>query len=281
MKKFLKKFVLWNLKRMAKRRLKSFSGKTIVVTGSVGKTSTKDAIFTVLNSKYRVMRNRSSMNSEFGLLLTILNIPSGYSSAIKWSWLLFMAFLHSFSKIHSDYLLFELGIDKPGDMDYLLSVVKPDITVFTSVAPVHMGEGQFSTLEAIYHEKKKTVDALGDDGVAILNIDNEFVADLAKETKKKVITYGSATDADYKFTGMEESLEGIKFNLTKDGSFRPVECGVVGEYHAYVLLPAIICGELLGVDLEEAIEAVKRYKTPPGRMSVIPAVKGATVLNSS
>ncbi|HIA37242.1 MAG TPA: hypothetical protein EYN89_11070, partial [Flavobacteriales bacterium] len=74
MKKFLKKLVLFILKRLAKKRIKRFKGKIIAVTGSVGKTSTKDAIYTVLNSQFKVKYSKKSMNSDFGLLLTILDI---------------------------------------------------------------------------------------------------------------------------------------------------------------------------------------------------------------
>ena len=80
MKKYLRSAVLLVLKKLAKRRLKKFRGKVVAVTGSVGKTSTKEAIFRVLNASYKVKHTKKSMNSEFGLLLTILDIESGFSS---------------------------------------------------------------------------------------------------------------------------------------------------------------------------------------------------------
>lgn len=281
MKKLLRKFVLAQLKGFAKRRLKNFKGKTVAVTGSVGKTSTKDAIFAVLNSQYSVMRNNKSMNSEFGLLLTILDIESGFSSALKWSWLLALAWLHSFSKIHSDVLLFELGVDKKGDMDYLLSIIKPDIAVFTNVAPVHMDEGQFSTLEDIYNEKRKLVDALAEKGVAILNMDNEFTAELARKIKKKTIGYGLSKEGDYYATNISETLEGIHFILHNDGKKYEVSSKILGKYHAQVFMPAVICGQLIGMPIEQAIEALGRYELPPGRMSLIPGIEETTMIDSS
>lgn len=281
MKKILKKFVLAQLKRMARRRLRKFDGKIIAVTGSVGKTSTKDAIFTVLNTKLRVKRSKKSMNSEFGLLLTVLDVESGFSSAIKWSWLLFLAWTHSFSKIHSDVLLLELGVDKPGDMDYLLSVVRPDIAVFTNVAPVHMENDQFSSLVEIYNEKKKLVEALGKDGVAILNSDNEFTGELAKKYKGKKISYGLGQEADYRATGLKESLAGIEFLLNHDGSRKKVSCSVLGQYHAMSLIPAIVCAELMGMDKEEAIEACKRFCLPPGRLNLIDGAQESIIIDSS
>ena len=93
MKCFARKLVLWLLTLFAKRRMSKFKGKIVAVIGSIGKTSTKDSIFAVLNRQFKVKRSPKSMNSEFGLLLTILDIESGYSSAGKWTMLLFNAFV--------------------------------------------------------------------------------------------------------------------------------------------------------------------------------------------
>ncbi|MDD3861610.1 MAG: Mur ligase family protein, partial [Candidatus Gracilibacteria bacterium] len=176
MKKFLKKIVLFILKKLALRRLRKFKGKVVAITGSIGKTSTKEAIYSVLNSRFKVKATKKSMNSEFGLLLTILDVESGYSSACKWSWLLLRAFYNSLLKDHSEILLLELGVDKPGDMDFLTSVVKPDISIMTNIFPVHMEAGQFDDLQAIFDEKRKIGDNMKEDGVAVLNIYNPFLA---------------------------------------------------------------------------------------------------------
>jgi UDP-N-acetylmuramoyl-tripeptide--D-alanyl-D-alanine ligase len=283
MKKILRKFVLLTLKWLAKRRLKKFKGKVIAVTGSVGKTSTKEAVFAVLNSQFRVRRSQKSMNSEFGLLLTILDIESGYSSAYKWSLLLLKAFYNSLLKDHSDILLLEFGVDKPGDMDFLLSVAKPDIGVLTNIFPVHLAEGQFADLQAIFEEKRKVIDALDEEsGMAILNIDNPYIENLAKSRKKKnTITFGREGDCDYKATGIELSPEGLKFNLNHDGKRHEVNSHVLGEYHAYVIMPAIICGLMMGMELPAAIKAIDRYSLPPGRMTVIRGIEDSLILDSS
>src|SRR3989339_1515423 len=217
MKKLLKKLILFILKRLAKRRMKKFTGKVIAITGSVGKTSTKEAIFAVLNSQFKVSRSQKSMNSEFGLILTILGIESGYSSAYKWTILLFKAFYNSFLKDHSEVLILEYGVDKKGDMDFLLSIVRPDIAVLTNVFPVHMNDDQFKTLDDIYNEKRKLVDGLKEHGVAILNIDNEYCAELAKKRgKKSTITYGKAENADFRATSVQIGRDGLNFILHYD-----------------------------------------------------------------
>lgn len=245
----------------------------MAVTGSVGKSSTKEAIFTVLNTRYRVRRSKGNMNSDFGLLLTILDIDSGYSSAVKWSWLLLKGFFHAFFKDHSEILLLELGVDKPKDMDFLVSVVKPDVVVFTSVEPTHMDSGQFESLEAIFEEKSKLVKALKEGGKLVVNIDNDFTARLAK---RGVLTYGKA-DCDFKISAFKQSFEGIEFKING----KEAKMSAPGEFLAYVGAAAVCVGELFGIELKDGIFALEKYKLPPGRMNIIEAVKGATIIDSS
>ena len=281
MKERLKKLVLWLLKVMAKRRLKTFKGKVVAVTGSVGKTSTKEAIYTVLNTQFKVKQTKKSMNSDFGLLLTILDIESGFSSATKWSWFLLKGFIHSFMKDHSEILLLEMGVDKPGDMDFLLSVVKPDIAVVTSIAPVHLDEGQFKDLQHIFEEKSKLVHALTEEGIAVLNMDDEILEKFAGEIgKKKVLGFGQ-NQTDFWASQVKQSLEGIDFILHHDNKRYDVHLNILGKYQTYTVLPAIICGVLLGMPIENAIFAALKYTLPPGRMSVIPGISESTILDSS
>ncbi len=300
MKKFFRKIVLWKLKFLAKKRLKKFRGKIIAVTGSVGKTSTKDAIYTVLNSQFKVKKSEKSMNSEFGLLLTILDIESGFSSATKWAWLLMKAFVNSFKRDYSEILLLELGVDTPGDMDFLTSVIQPDIAVMTNIFAVHMGEGQFSSLEEIFEEKKKLVDALKEGGVAILNIDNPYLKGFSsKRSTKNTVTFGKEKSADYfiedlffiedeglafKMTFQKEPLNLLGKKISDEklkGAYLEVQTSVLGEYQVYVLSPAIICGVLMGMQFENILTSLQRYTLPPGRMSLISGKDSITLIDSS
>jgi len=282
MKTLLKKIVFRVLKFLAKRRLKKFQGRIIAVTGSVGKTSTKDAIFTVLNSKFKVRKSEGNMNSDFGLLLTILEIESGYSSVTKWSWYLIKAFVHSFFPERSEILLLELGVDKPRDMDFLVSVVKPDIAVMTNIGPTHIDEGQFKNEQQIYEEKIKLVEALKPGGKAVLNLDDKFFAFLAKNRKKEsTVTFGTSNESDFKFGPVRYSVEGLRFNVIYGDDKVRVEGGAVGDHQAYILTPAMVCGVLMGMDMGACAQALKRYKQPPGRMTLIPGIKDSVILDST
>lgn len=282
MKAIFRKLVLFLLKRMAKKRMRKFKGKVIAVTGSVGKTSTKDAIFTVLNTQLRVKKSGKSMNTDFGMLLTILDIESGFSSVAKWSWLLMKAFYNSRFRDHSEVLLLEMGVDKPGDMDFLLSVVKPDIAVMTSIAPVHLAEGQFTNLQDIFAEKRKLVDKLKEDGVAVLNVDNPFLANLAKSRGKKgTVAFGKDKEAKAYASSIKQTVEGLEFIFHYKEKKYEVHANVLGEYQIYVLMPALICADLMSMSMTDAILAMESYVLPPGRMTIIPGKEGSTILDSS
>ncbi|MBP7671116.1 UDP-N-acetylmuramoyl-tripeptide--D-alanyl-D-alanine ligase [Candidatus Gracilibacteria bacterium] len=282
MKTLAKKIVLKILKVLARRRLAKFKGKVIAITGSVGKTSTKEAIFAVLNTQYRVRRNLGSMNSDFGMLLTILDIKSGYNSATKWSWYLLKGFLHSFMRDASEVLVLEMGVDKPGDMDFLTSVVKPDLVVFTNVAGVHLAEGQFKDAKEVYAEKSKLLKALKDSGKALFNLDNAYTkAAYGEFDRERRVGYSALGEADFGVTKVRSSLEGIEFEVVHEEEKLVFRSEVLGRYQVYVLLPAIACGLLLKMSYEQIAEAVSRFKLPPGRMSLIEGIEGAQILDSS
>ncbi|MDP2642754.1 MAG: UDP-N-acetylmuramoyl-tripeptide--D-alanyl-D-alanine ligase [Candidatus Peregrinibacteria bacterium] len=282
MKNLFKKIVLLILKRLAIDRMKKFTGKVVAVTGSAGKTSTKDAVFAVLNTQFKVKRNEKSMNSEFGLLLTILDIPSGYSSALTWSWLLLKAAFNSLFKDHSEILLLEYGVDKLGDMDFLTFVAKPDVAIMTNIYPVHLDEGQFENVEEIFQEKSKIANALKDGGKLILNIDNSLLYDFAKSWGKKgVITFGKNEESDYLVSSAKTSLDGVNFMITHHDIKMQVSAPIVGGYQFYVLTPAIICADIFGIPLQNALNTLTKFRLPPGRMNIIEGIEGSTILDGS
>lgn len=206
MKAFFRRLILWFLILCARRRLARLRRKgvrVIGVTGSVGKTTCKEAIAQVLNGSYRVHKNEKSYNSEFGLPLTILGLTSEFSSFVRmvfgWSVRLFLAAWRSVGPLPAwDILILEMGVDKPGDMEILLSIATPDIGIFLGAKKVHTAPGQFVDENAIFAEKSKLIAALpceADGGVAFVNHDDErmhhFVEHLRRHRESASAMSGS------------------------------------------------------------------------------------------
>lgn len=282
MKTFLRKLILRFLTFLARARLKRLRPFVIAVTGSVGKTSTKDAIYTLLHTKYNIIRNEKSFNSEFGLPLAILEQPSGFSSALDWAAIIGKAFWKAFvGGKNLQMMVLEFGVDKPGDMGNLLRLVKPQIGVMTNIKPVHLGEGQFKDLDDVFLEKKKLVEALPEKGIAVFNADDPYLIPLKDSLKCKKLLYGGSDIANLKVLTAESTLQGISCTFQYkdeivDGSF-----SLLGSYQIYVLLPAIAVGLTQGFSLQECVEGLKNFTPPPGRMTMIPGIQGSTLLDST
>src|ERR1035437_7829614 len=191
MKNAIKKIIVLILSWQAHQVLKKYQPKIIAVTGSVGKTSTKDAIFSVLSPSRHIRKSDKSFNSEIGVPLTILGCDNGWNNPFIW----FSNILHGFSLLISkheypDWLVLEVGADRPGDIKDLTSWLKPDITVVTRFGktPVHVEF--FENREELIREKSYLVENLNRGGAAILNYDDEDVQAFGQYTECTKIFYG-------------------------------------------------------------------------------------------
>jgi UDP-N-acetylmuramoyl-tripeptide--D-alanyl-D-alanine ligase len=282
MKNFIKNTVLSVLMTLARIRLKRLRLFIVGVTGSIGKTSVKDAIYLLLEKRFRAYKSKGNYNTEFGLPLAILEQKSGFSSPLKWlrtmAGSVWSAF---FGGRHMQMLILEMGVDKPGDMDYLLKVVQPQIGVMTHIKPVHMGEGQFKNLDDIFLEKRKLIDSLPEKGIAILNADDPYVVSLKDHTECRKFLYGASEIADLRLLETANSLGGLEFTVSYKDNIVNVKTELLGSFQVYVLLPAIAVALTQGFTLEEAAEILKDYRLPPGRMNPIPGIKDTLIIDSS
>lgn len=275
--------MFWYLLKLAKHRLKKLKVDIIGVSGSVGKTSAKDAIYCVLARRNQVLRNQKSYNTEFGVLLALLEQESGFASPYLWLETLFKAFkVAFFGKKDYSKIVIEMGVDKPGDMDVLLKIIKPSVGVLTAIKPVHLAEGQFSNLEEILAEKAKMVKMMGKDEWAIINIDDHYLSLLVSELDANVITYGVGEKANIRASDVESSDEGLKFNLSFDDKIFPVYLpNLIGKHHIYVVLPAIVIGFLSGFKWETIKAGLDDFKLPPGRLNLIAGINKSTIMDAS
>ncbi|MFC1647391.1 UDP-N-acetylmuramoyl-tripeptide--D-alanyl-D-alanine ligase [Patescibacteria group bacterium] len=274
MKSILRKIVLKKLEILARIKLRRMKAKVIGVTGSVGKTSCKDAIYEVLSKRYRVLKNKKSFNSEFGLPLTILQQNSGFNSPIDWVKILFGGFWRTFFvKDKYDYLVLEMGVDKAGDMDFLTKLAPPDFAVITAIKPAHLADGQFKSVDEIFSEKSKI---FSNAKTKLINIDDPLIAKI-----KGDITYGFADFADFKAFSFIQNEKGIDFDVEYKGKDYQFFVPVFGEYHVSTLFPAIVLGFLTDVPIANIQEALMNYRLPPGRLSLIEGLQDTLILDSS
>lgn len=278
MQKFFRRLVLSFLAWCARSRLQRYPLQIVGVTGSVGKTTTKEAVALILSSAFAVHANPKSFNSEFGLPLTILNEDAPVS-VLGWFGVCWRAWNKRVVQPTFTHLVVELGADAPGDMDYLLSIVQPQVGIFLSVAPVHLADGQFANLEEIAAEKGKLISTLPTTGTAILNRADPLVWKFATAVPH-CLSFGSA-EADLSATDLQTDLQGLRFQLYYGDTVLPVTVPILGEHHVPLLLAALATGLSFGLPLEQCVDALSHFRLPPGRLNIIPGLNGSTLIDAT
>ncbi|MBI2638578.1 UDP-N-acetylmuramoyl-tripeptide--D-alanyl-D-alanine ligase [Candidatus Peregrinibacteria bacterium] len=282
LKQYAKRRVELLLARLVKRKLKRTQPTVIGITGSFGKTSTKEAVYEVLKTRWRVYRNAKSLNTEIGLLLAVLEQSSGFRSPIKWIKVFSGALWNAFFSEKHDFLILEYGVDKPGDIQHLLSIAKPHISIITHIAAVHQDEGQFKNAEEVFEEKKKLATCLEKTDMAILNDADPFLKKLTGKLKAKTFWFnGLAGNADLSADNLKNTARGFSATLHHAEQKLHAQFPVAGAYHIDVFLPALLCGMLHGISLKEGVAALQNFHLPPGRMSIIEGKQGSTLLDST
>jgi UDP-N-acetylmuramoyl-tripeptide--D-alanyl-D-alanine ligase len=189
MKHLLKKLITWKLKILTKITLWRHKPVIIGVVGSTLKTETKEEIKKALSRKFDVRANPRSYNTEIGLPLAVLYLPSGESSLWRWFKVIWKGLgVALFSRKFPEILILELGAIFPGEMDYLLTIIKLRYLVTTNVS---LGfEASPEELGVRAKEIEKAIKAVPKDGVVILNTDDPWLLEMKDEVKAKVITFG-------------------------------------------------------------------------------------------
>jgi UDP-N-acetylmuramoyl-tripeptide--D-alanyl-D-alanine ligase len=271
---------------MARAVIRKYEPIIIGITGSVGKTSTKEAVALVLSSKYRVRKNEKNYNNEVGIPLTIIGVQAGGHSVFRWGWVAvkWMA-LVLFPCRYPEILVLEMGIDRPGDMDYLTSFIPVTVGIITTIATSHLEF--FKNIDHIAREKGKIINDIPLHGLAILNADDERVVALKDKVKIPVLTYGFSKDAHVK--GVRQSLDsegiertGIQFKLNYEGKAIPIRLPhVVAEHLVYATLAAIAAGIYFKINLVEIAETLEKFSLPPGRMNLLSGIKRSFIIDDT
>ncbi|MBU6141980.1 UDP-N-acetylmuramoyl-tripeptide--D-alanyl-D-alanine ligase [Patescibacteria group bacterium] len=279
-RKTLKRYHRALIRSLAIRTIKKYQPGVIAITGSVGKTSAKDALYAVLSSHRTVRATTKNFNNELGVPLTILGSYPEIGGWFFWLKVIGMACLRLLFRMqYPELLILEYGIDKPGDMKYLLDIARPQIAVVTAIGQIPVHVEFFSGPEALAREKAKIVEGLPSTGFAVLNSDDEVVYDMRERTRAHVMGYGFNEGAEVRITNYEVRMDdgvpaGISFKLNYGGSFVPVRLdGVFGRAQAYATAAAASIGIVFGLNLVKIAEAVHGFKAPAGRGRLIPGIK--------
>ena len=277
--KKLFKFIIGNILAFkAKQYLKNHRTQVIAVTGSIGKTSTKEAIYHILKSKFNVYRSKKSFNTPIGLSLAILQEEeSGFSSVFAWMKILKRVFKNK-KKVYEKIIL-EMGADGKGDIKKLVKIAHPDISVITNISPVHMGDDQFNSIEEIAEEKSIIIKSLNKDGLAILNDDDVYISNMTASSQ--VINYGTGPNVTVQAKNIISTSKNIKFVVLYNGEEENFTVPILGSFQIYVLLPAISIGLKMGMTLKECSDALSDYKLPLSRMNPIEGVNKSMIIDSS
>jgi UDP-N-acetylmuramoyl-tripeptide--D-alanyl-D-alanine ligase len=296
MKQFLKKSITKILELEARTIIKKYRPKIIAVTGSVGKTSTKDAIYTLINSSFHAQKSEKSLNSEIGVPLTVIGRPSGWNNPLSW----ISTILHGLELIflkseYPEYLILEVGADHPGDIAKVVKWIKPDVSVITRVGDVPVHVEFFSSPEEVLAEKANLAKGTKKTGTVVLSADDDRVIALKESINRAWVSYGIDREAtvkgEYVRTIYREGEGpghgpkrpiGVSFRISIDGNSIPVEIkGSIGKTHVYPLLAAVAVAKAIGVPQSAILSSISSHATPRGRMCLIDGQGGSTIIDDT
>ncbi len=292
LKETLKKIIARILRAEAELIILKYKPHVIGVTGNVGKTSTKDAIYAVLKTSFVVRKSPKTLNTELGVPLTILGCQSGWNNPFTWLYnilygLVIIIFPHEYPK----WLVLELGADRPGDIQSLARWLPLEFAVITSIGEVPTHIEFFKDKEELAKEKSYIIDALVKGGQLILNADDAMVLKMKGKNTHPTTTYGFADAADvrashekivYANKDGHELPEGMSFKVDVAGKSVPVKMkGIFGKHHIYSALAAIAVGNALGINLVKIAEALEDFEKAPGRLRLIEGEKDTMILDDT
>ncbi len=229
----------------------------VAVTGSVGKTTTKDMIAAVLGEHYKVLKTEGNFNNEIGLPLTILRLNNSYEMCVL-----------------------EMGMDHFGEIDHLSGIVEPDVGVITNIGDAHIEN--LGSRENILKAKSELFHHLKEDGLAVLNGDDELLNTLRGTKRVKMVWCGKGEGCDYvasDIAGDGESMIRCKMATPRD--HMDVEIPALGDHMIYPTLTAVAIGEHFGLTQEEIVRGVLHFAPTKMRMNILRRQDAITILNDT
>jgi UDP-N-acetylmuramoyl-tripeptide--D-alanyl-D-alanine ligase len=244
------------LQRLAANWRSRHETKVVAVTGSVGKTTAKELIASVLSRRFRTLKSEANLNTEIGIPLTLLNLRAEHERAVL-----------------------EFGMYQPGDIALLARIGRPSVGVVTNVSYVHLE--RVRSFGRIIAAKAELVEALPADGIAILNGDDANVAAMTRRTRARPLLFGLSEQCDIRATDVVgRGLDGFSFRLHAAGSEVDIECPLLGKHHVYPALAAAAVALEDGMTLAEVADALREARLDL-RLTVRTGPNGSTIIDDS
>jgi UDP-N-acetylmuramoyl-tripeptide--D-alanyl-D-alanine ligase len=248
---------LFALGELARRHRERLPARVVGITGSNGKTTTKELIFDVVSRRFTAQKSLGNFNNLIGLPMMLLSMDEG-----------------------GEVIVVELGMNTPGEMKRLVSIARPDVGVITNIGPVHL-EG-VGSIEGVYREKREMFLALPEDGVAVFEDDGPFADRLKGDVTAQSVTFGFEDGADVRALNIQERPDGTTCAdfIVPGGSFA-AEFHIPGRHNLKNALAALAVGSALGVEVDGMKDALEKSRPVSMRMELSETDAGVVVLNDS
>lgn len=284
----LKRLVISILVWQARVALKRYQPRIIAITGSVGKTTTKDAIEAAISPEVRARKSEKSYNGELGVTLTILGLENAWRS--PWGWAINLvrgAYLVVRRQEYPDYLVLEVGADRPGDIRRIASWLRPDIAVITGVSEIPAHVEFFDSPEHVFKEKRALAEYLRPGGTLVLNGDDPRMRDLRGAYRGVSVLYGCDEDNDYSASHREifyenESPVGVRFRANHGNASVPISIrGALGTPRVYGALAAVAVADAIGIDHISATHGLRTWSPQSGRVRLLAGLKDSIIIDDT
>jgi len=246
------------LGQIANFQRKTHAIPTIALTGSCGKTTTKEMLLSILSQKGKVHATQGNFNNEFGVPFTLFNLTED-----------------------DQFSIIELGAGKPGDIDYLSAMVMPDVALITTVAEAHI-EGMGS-LEGVARTKGEILNHLIQNGVAVLPKDSQWLSDWKAKLlpEQKLMTFSVTNDADLSASNIIRNEQSTVFDICHLGKSKTVEMSLMGQHNISNALAASAAAIALGASLDDCAVGLSEVTATAGRLKVLKGLAGSRIIDDS
>lgn len=288
-KSLFRNLVVSVIRYEAKLVLVKYKPRIVVVVGSVGKTTTKDAVYSILAKRHFVRKSEKSFNSDIGVPLTILGCKNAWSHPIGWLQnILEGLFLILLKNNYPEWLVLEVGADKPGDISGIARWLQSDAVILTRLPEVPVHVEFFDSPKAVVREKASIITSLKPGGLCIGNGDDPIIRTIMKENDLgREITFGESRESTvyashYGITSHNKKPVGIRFHLHHNKEDIPIDItGVVGRQHMLPVIAAAAFGVGVNVPLSDIVDALSVYTPPNGRMKLMNGVKNTLIIDDT